>query len=187
MDIPALSDDHQTGGALVQAVHRVEDEVRSPAPGQGPRHGGGVRQKIGGVGRHSRGLVHDQQMRVLPYHRQRPVSRRDGGLGRAAVLCLHGQHVPGPKDMGHVNGLAVDQNARAAVGQPGDGVGGKMELGPKDVAHGGPVLLRRNDSSDNCHAVSPYAHTALPSLQLGKQPDNQSALKFFCSLFFQEK
>ena len=60
VDIAAFRHHHHPSGALVQPVHRVEHEVRATLPGQGPRHGGGIRQEVGGVGRHPGRLVHHQ-------------------------------------------------------------------------------------------------------------------------------
>ena len=93
------------------------------------------------MGRHARRLVHKQQVLIFPDHRQRPVSRGDSGPGRAAVLRLHRQHVSGPEHMRRMDRDPVDKYARPAMGQPGDGVRGEVELGPKNVPDSGPILL----------------------------------------------
>ena len=129
MDVAALGDHHQAGGALVQPVHRVEHEVRPPLPGQGPRHGGGVRQEVGGMGRHAGGLVHHQQVAVLPDDGQGPVARRGPHPGRPVVAGLHLQHVAGVKEI-HCTGMfSVHPDAVLRPGQPGDGVGRDVEDG----------------------------------------------------------
>ena len=128
VDVAAFRHHHETGGAFVQPVYRVEHEVRATAPGQGSRHGGGVRQEVGGVGRHARGLVHHQQVAVLPHDGQRPVAGSDLHLGRAVVAGLHLQNIPRVEDTGGAGVLAVYQDAALRPGEPGDGVGGKVEL-----------------------------------------------------------
>ena len=89
MDISALGDHHQPGGAFVQPVDGMKDELRAPDKGQGPRHGGGIRQEIGGVGGHSGGLVHHQQMAVLPDDGKGPVAGNGLHPGRAVIAGFH--------------------------------------------------------------------------------------------------
>ena len=121
----------------------MKDEVRPPLIGQRPRHGGGVRQKIGGVGRHAGGLVEDQQVLILIDDGQGPVSRRGAHPGRTVVAGLHLQHVAGVKDI-HCTGMdAVDPDAVLRPGQPGYGVGGDMERSLQDMPDRGAVLFRR--------------------------------------------
>ena len=143
VDVAALGYHHQSGGALVQPVHRVEHEVRAPLPGQGSGHGGRVRQEIGGVGRHTGRLVHHQQMAILPDDGQGPGPRRGAHPGRTVVAGLHLQHVAGVKDI-HCTGMdAVDPDAVLRPGQPGYGVGGDMERSLQDMPDRGAVLFRR--------------------------------------------
>lgn len=89
VDIAAFRNHHQSGGALVQPVDRVKYEVRAPTPGQSARHGGGVRQEVGGVGRHARGLVYHQQVAVLPHDGQGPVAGGGQDFWRAVVAGFH--------------------------------------------------------------------------------------------------
>ena len=65
MDIAAFGHGHEAGGALIQPVHHMKDKVRPSLIGQRSRYGGGIRQEIGGVGRHAGGLVEDQQVLIL--------------------------------------------------------------------------------------------------------------------------
>ena len=151
VDVAAFGHHHQSGGSLVQAVHRVKEEICPPGPGQGPRHGGGVRQEIGGVGRHARGLVHHQQMTVLPHHRQRPAAGDDGGPGGTVVPGLCGERVSGVENVHRAGVFSVDQDAVFHPGQTRDGVRGEVKLGPEDVTDGRSVLLRRNGVGDGFH------------------------------------
>lgn len=142
---------------LVQPVDGVEHEVRAPGPGQGPRHGGGVRQEVGGVGRHPGGLVHHQQVAVLPDDGQGPVAGGGGHLRRAVVAGLHLQDVPGVEDVHRAGVMPVDQDAVLRPGQPGDGVGREVQPRPQDVADGGAVLLRRDDFGDGFQRPGPLS------------------------------
>ena len=123
MDVAALGDHHEAGGSLVQPVHRMEHKIRAPLPGQGPRHSGSIRQEVGGMGRHAGGLVHHQQVAVLPDDGQGPVAWRGPHPGRPVVAGLHLQYVAGVKEI-HCTGMtAIDPDAVLHPGQPGDGMG----------------------------------------------------------------
>ena len=115
-----------------------------PLIGQRPRHGGGVRQEIGGVGRHAGGLVEDQQVVILIDDGQGPVSRCGEDLGRAQIVRPHRHHIPG-MDRVHRPGVdAVDPDAVFRTGEPGYGVGGEVELRLQNVPDADAVLLRRS-------------------------------------------
>ena len=88
----------------------------------------GRTQEVGGVSRHTGGLVHHQQVAVLPHDGQGPVAGDDLHLGRAVVACFHLQNIPRVEDTGGAGVLAVYQDAALRPGEPGDGVGGKVEL-----------------------------------------------------------
>lgn len=150
MDVAALCNDHQTGSPLVQTADGMKDKVRPPRPGQGPGDGRGIGQEIGGMRGHSGGLVDDHKVFVFPEDGQGPGTGGDSGTGRAAVSGLDIETVASMKNEGCMNRQAVDENAVGNADQPGDGVGGEMEPGPKDMADGSPGVFRgngvRNDS-----------------------------------------
>ena len=153
MDIAAFGHGHEAGGALVQPIHHMKDKVRPPLIGQRSRYGGGIRQEIGGVGRHAGGLVEDQQVLILIDDGQGPVSRRGEELGRAQIVRPHRHHIPG-MDRVHRPGVdAVDPDAVFRTGEPGYGVGGEVELRLQNVPNADAVLLRRHGVGDNLHQL----------------------------------
>ena len=135
----------------------MEDEVRAPAPGQGPRYGGGIRQKVGGVRRHAGGLVDHQQRAVLPYDGQRPVAGSGQDLGLPVVPSLRRHHVSGVEDARGPSVLSIHQNAVFRPGQTGDGVGGEVQLGFQNMADGGAVLLRGDGVRNGFQRLGPLS------------------------------
>ena len=131
----------------------MKDKVRPPLIGQRPRHGGGVRQKIGGVGRHAGGLVEDQQVFILIDDGKGPVSRCGEELGRAQIVRPHRHHIPS-MDRVHRPGVdAIDPDAVFRTGEPGYGVGREVELRLQNVPDADAVLLRRHGVGDNLHQL----------------------------------
>ena len=116
MDIAAFSHHHQSGSALVQPVHRMEDKRRTPVSGQGTGYGRGIRQKVGGMGRHTCGLVYHQQVTVFPQNGKRPVSGNNSGLWRTVVSGFHGQNIPGVENIHRPGMTAIDKNTALCPG-----------------------------------------------------------------------
>ena len=172
VDVSALGHGHQAGGALVQPVHRVEDEIRPPGIGQRPGHRGRVRQEVGDVGGHARGLVHDEQMLVLPDHGQGPRAG-DRRLPLAAhVAALGADRVAGDEDAGGARRFAVDEDAALRPGEPGDGVGGEAEPLAQDAPNGEPRVLRRGAVADIGHGTAPFLradYTTLPPERIARR------------------
>ena len=153
MDIAAFGHGHEAGGALIQPVHHMKEKVRPPLIGQRSRYRGGIRQEVGGVGRHARGLVEDHQMGVLIDDGQGPVSRRGQDLRRAQIVGPHRYHVSG-MDRVHRPGMdAVDPDAVLSPGEPGHSVGGEVELCLQNVPDADAVLLRRHGVGENLHQL----------------------------------
>ena len=103
------------------------------------------------MGRHAGGLVEDQQVLILIDDGQGPVSRRGKELRRAQIVRPHRHHVPG-MDRVHRPGMdAIDPDAVFRTGEPGDGMGGKMEPGFQNVPDADSILLRRHGVGENLH------------------------------------
>lgn len=97
------------------------------------------------MGGHAGGLVDYQQMPILPDNGQRPIPGCGQDLGRAVVSGLHPQHVSGVDKIYGAGAAAVEQDSVFCPGQPGHGVGGKMQASLENVPDGGSILRRRDD------------------------------------------
>ena len=155
MHISALGYHHQSGGALVQPVYHMENEIAPPPVGQRTGHRRRARQKVGGVGGHAGRLVDDHQMGVLIDDRQRPVPRRRQEPWRPQIIGAHRYSVPGVNDVYRPGVSAIDRDAVFGPGEPGDGMGGKMEPGFQNVPDADSILLRRHGIGDALHQGCP--------------------------------
>ena len=79
------------------------------------------------MGRHAGGFIHHQQMPVLPYDGQRPIAGSGQDLGGPVVSGLHLQYISRVQNVHGAGVAAVYQNAVFRPGQPGHGVGGKVQ------------------------------------------------------------
>ena len=75
-------------------------------------------------------------------------------LRRAVVAGLHGEDISGAEDERGAGVLPIDLNAVFDPGEPGDGMGRKMKLGPEDMADSGAVFFGGDGFRDGFHVRS---------------------------------